>query len=176
MSDFFDENDNTIYLLTSKLGEHHCGMIATWVCMASLRTDEIRFTLSLSKFNDSCESIMKTGKFLIHKIPKSEYRTAYRFGSNHSKKIDKFLEDDFEIHSSGLKLFKRATNFGYAEMINTMDTEDRFILYCRLIQICNIKNQDTLKQKDLFELVTEEERSNLSSKYQNDSQRDTPSK
>jgi hypothetical protein len=57
-----------------------------------------------------------------------------------------------------------------------MDTEDRFILYCRLIQICNFKNQDTLKQKDLFELVTEEERSNLSSKYQNDSQRDTPSK
>ena|GEM_PF-5469556 len=62
----FAEKDFPVYILTSFDGQNHFGMLATWVMKASLRTDNLRFTIALSKYNESTKVILKSGRFVIH--------------------------------------------------------------------------------------------------------------
>ncbi len=177
MTPFFNEKDLTVFILTSELGGKHYGMVATWICPASLRTDELRFTLPLSKFNDSAKAILSTKKFILHKLSKSDFNLAFKMGSSHSNDVDKFQGEDFDIHSSGLRILKSSISHGVAEVLGSIEVEDRHILYCSLKEIKNKPTSElALSQADLFSQLTEEKRSILGAKYISDSKRDTPSK
>lgn len=177
MKPFFNENDFTVFVITSELEGKHFGMVATWICPASLRTDELRFTLPISKFNDSTRIILTTRKFILHKLPKSRFETAFNMGSNHSSAVDKFQSEEFEIHESGARILKLSLSFGAAEVISYIEAEDRFILYCSLKDIKETNNKEpSLSQQDLFFQLNEDQRKILGKKYLLDSERDTPKK
>jgi flavin reductase (DIM6/NTAB) family NADH-FMN oxidoreductase RutF len=177
MTPFFNENDFTVFVITSELDGKHFGMVATWICPASLRTDELRFTLPLSKYNDSAKAILGSRKFLLHKLPKSQFMTAFNMGSRHSTQVDKFQSEEFEIHESGARALKSSMSFGVAEVISLIEAEDRFILYCSLKNIKETNTKEpSLSQLDLFSQLNEEQRKVLGEKYLFDSQRDTPNK
>ncbi len=164
MKPFFNENDFTVFVITSELEGKHFGMVATWICPASLRTDELRFTLPISKFNDSTRIILTTRKFILHKLPKSRFETAFNM-------------EEFEIHESGARILKLSLSFGAAEVISYIEAEDRFILYCSLKDIKEINNKEpSLSQQDLFSQLNEDQRKILGKKYLLDSERDTPKK
>lgn len=171
---FIDESNNIVYLITSELAGNHYGMVATWVASASLRTDETRFTLPLSRYNNSANAIMSSGKFIIHTLPKSEFNLAFKFGGFHSNEIDKFQGENYLIDSSGIRVLKDAASYGVVEVINKIDADDRHILYCRMRSHEVLKDVETLKQCDLFQQLNPEQRGVLSSKYLSDSKRDTP--
>ena len=175
MIDFIDENNLTVYILTSEYEGKHYGMVATWICPASLRTDELRFTLALSKHNDSVNAIVRSRKFILHKISASSFKVALKMGSSHSNSVDKFLGEDFHVHESGLRVLKSSLAFGLASVISSMETEDRFILYCAVSKINSFdENTSGLTQKELFAQLSDDERKILGTKYINDSLRDTP--
>lgn len=174
MNPFINEDYNDVYIITSELDGHHLGMVVTWISIASLRNDELRFILSLSKYNETTQAIILRRNFIIHKIPKSSYKVAYRFGSSHSSERDKFEGEDYDVHKSGIRILSLACSYGYAEILEQMETEDRFIVYCKIREVIDLKNDDSLKQKDLFSLISAEEKQILSNKYSRDSLRDTP--
>jgi flavin reductase (DIM6/NTAB) family NADH-FMN oxidoreductase RutF len=173
---FIDENNNIVYVLTSELNGIHYGMVATWVASASLRTDETRFTLPLSKHNHSAKAIMSSGKFIIHTIPKSDYNLAFKFGGFHSTEVDKFQGENFVVDPSGIRILKNSASYGFAEVIGQIDADDRHILYCKMKSYEVLKDVEILKQSDLFHQLNPEQRDILSSKYLADSKRDTPLK
>jgi flavin reductase (DIM6/NTAB) family NADH-FMN oxidoreductase RutF len=177
MKPFFNENDFPVFVITSELEGKHFGMVATWICPASLRTDELRFTLPISKFNESTKAILSRRKFILHKLPKSRFETAFNMGSKHSSEMDKFQSEEFEIHESGARILKSSLSFGAAQVLSFIEAEDRFILYCSLkdIREINIK-EPILSQQDLFSQLNEDQRKILGKKYLQDSERDTPKK
>jgi len=175
MEKFINEDDSTIYVITSELDDKHYGMVATWICPASLRTDELRFTLALSKFNHSKKPILTTRKFIIHKLPLNQFMTAYRMGLHHSEEVDKFIDESYSTHESGVRVLKNASSYGLGSVLSFLETEDRYILYCSAGNILfNQKSIQELTQKDLFSQLTESDRLLLGKKYLNDCERDTP--
>ena len=175
MKNFIEENNLAVHVLTSELEGKHYAMVATWICPASLRTDELRFTLPLSKYNDSAKAIIGSKNFILHKLTKKSFETAFKMGSSHSSEVDKFHGEEFQIHASGARVLKSALASGYAKVITHMETEDRYILYCSLSEIkSNIDNESPLTQGDLFAQLREEDRKTLGAKYLSDCNRDTP--
>lgn len=172
---FIDEGNNIIYLMTSELDGNHFGMVATWIENASLRIDEVRFTFALSKFNSSTHAILKSKKFIIHTLPKHEFNLAFKFGAFHSADTDKFLDEDFFIHPSGIRVLKKASGYGLTDVVSELETEDRHILYCSMQSFEVLNEGECLKHRDFFEQLTIKQKEILSLKYKSDSERDTPS-
>lgn len=173
MSDLINDDNNKIYIITSRLQDTHFGMVATWITLASLRKDELRFTFSLSKFNNSAKAILETGEFIIHEIDESDFNVAYVFGLNHSLEIDKFQGLEMQTHSSGIRVLKNSISYAYVEVVKEMETEDRIVLYCRSEEIIKNKaNSISLIQSRLFKLLNNEQRKSLENKYISDCKRD----
>lgn len=167
------DDNSTIYIITSRLQDKHYGMIATWITMASLRQDELRFTLTLSKFNNSAKAIMETGEFIIHQISEKDFNIAYTFGFYHSDNYDKFSAIQYSDHRSGIRVLKDSQDFAYAEILNHFESEDRYILYCTCKNYSpSKKTSPALIQSRLFNLLNEDQRLNLEKKYQADCVRD----
>lgn len=167
------DDNSKIYIITSRLQDKHYGMVATWLTNASLRKDELRFTLALSKFNNSAQAILQTGEFIVHQISEKDFNLAYIFGFYHSDDHNKFSSTEYFDHRSGIRVLKNAQDHAYAEVINHIKTEDRHILYCTCKNYSAIqKTEPPLVQSRLFSLLNEEQRLNLEKKYQADCVRD----
>lgn len=163
-----------LYAITSVKSGKHYAMIAAWVAPASLRTNEIRFTLTLSKDNHSTATIMTAKQFLIQPLPESAFKMAFKFGLYHSERFDKFKNEEFMAHESGLRILKIAKAYGLAKIISHLENEDRIILNCAVDKmIKNSQDQTTLNKQNLFSQITESERTLLQQKFKNDSERET---
>ena len=77
MKNFIEESNLGVHILTSEFEGKHYAMLATWICPASLRIDELRFTLPLSKYNESAKAIIGSKKFILHKLRKSSFKTDF---------------------------------------------------------------------------------------------------
>lgn len=174
MQPLINESDFTIYALSTELEGKKFAMIATWVMTASLRTDELRFTIALSKFNDSTAAILKTKKFNIQTIDQKVPEVVYTLGSTHSLSYDKFAEPIWDYSTEHLPLLKVSMQASEAEVLSYLETDDRFIAYCRVTKNLRQFDGETLKQKDIFVLLPEKMKNELGLKYSNDCKRDTP--
>ncbi|MBL7665682.1 MAG: hypothetical protein JNM93_11165 [Bacteriovoracaceae bacterium] len=130
MNNLITDSSNKLYIITSYFEGKHYGMIASWICLASLMTEQVRFILCLSKFNHSAKAILITKKFILQAIRESDYEMAYIFGAKHSEEFDKFENINIRLHESGIKICNRDAKFMNVNVEQIMDTKDRYILYC----------------------------------------------
>jgi flavin reductase (DIM6/NTAB) family NADH-FMN oxidoreductase RutF len=147
-------------------------MIATWIMPASLRKDELRFSFALSKFNDSANAILNTGNFILHELPKSSYKLASKFGGHHSLTSNKFDGVPFTIHHSGIRLLEDVQAYAFSQVISKLETNDRYLLYCKSDEFKIFGDKDSLTQESLFEQIDFPDKQVLSSKYISDTLRD----
>jgi flavin reductase (DIM6/NTAB) family NADH-FMN oxidoreductase RutF len=176
VNSLINENNFPLYIISTRSEEKKFAMVATWVMVASLRQDELRFTLALSKYNDSARAILKTRSFNIHTISESEIEIAYIIGSDHSSLVDKFTNIPWGISSNGIPYLRNANAYSEAEVISEMETEDRYIIYCRCKNFKIFNTLPELTQSRFLSLLSNEKRNALSEKYQSDCKRDTPIK
>jgi len=172
MDNFLSVKNLVVYILTSAHEGKHYGMAATWVTPASLRLDEVRFTVALSKFNDSTAAIRATKKFLLQILPNNEARTAFRMGVLHSNEGGKFEDEAFTETDSGHRRLNHAIASNEAQVISELETEDRFILYCRMSPIKNTSNLEPLTHQCLFNQLSDSELAQLDQKFKQNSAQD----
>ena len=175
MKQLINDDLQSVYVLTSELEGNHYGMVATWICPASLRSDELRFTIPISKFNDSLKPIIHHKKFMLHLLGVSDFKLAFKMGAGHSSSLNKFEDINYTEHPSGLRILDTAISYGLTEVISWLETEDRFILYCKIREVIE-RRLDTspLYQQDFFKQLNDAERKILKTKFMEDSRRDTP--
>jgi flavin reductase (DIM6/NTAB) family NADH-FMN oxidoreductase RutF len=172
---FINESHNTVFVMTALSHGHHYAMVATWLAPASLRTDEVRFTFALSRHNRSADAILETKRFIIHKLPETEYLTAFSMGHEHSNEVDKFRQTPFTTGAEGIRILAGASAFGLAHVLGELPTEDRVILYCAVREFV-VKDPESreLTQEQLFHRLSQEQRDILTARYLADGRRDTP--
>ena len=173
MDQLIKETQLPVYVLTTNWEGRHYGMTATWVCKASLRSDELRLTVPLSKYNQTTKAILASQSFLLHLLPPSAASVAFTFGAFHSEEVDKFEGLQTQLHATGSKVLNVANRYGWAQVISTLETEDRIIVYCSIKEVVTLKNKiQLLTSERFFEQLDSAQKSTLHEKFKSNSDRD----
>jgi flavin reductase (DIM6/NTAB) family NADH-FMN oxidoreductase RutF len=168
-----DDKLSPFYLITANDGIADQGLMASWVMKASLRNDEIRFTMTLSKFNDTTQSVLKSKRFIIHLITTNDIDLAYTFSTAHSSATGKFKKTAFVRHNCGILYWGQCVEYALANTESYLETPDRYIFYCRTIEQQRLSNNENiLTVKSFFENLSSERSKFISEKFKNDSSRD----
>jgi flavin reductase (DIM6/NTAB) family NADH-FMN oxidoreductase RutF len=101
----FDEDQRPIFLVTAFDTSRPCGMIVTWVSLASLIPEDKRIVLILSPHNHTTQVLLQHRRFIIHLLAHHQAILVPTFGLYSSREVDKFASVPYQQDAdSGLPI------------------------------------------------------------------------
>lgn len=170
MSQLINDLDQPVYVLTSSFNGQNAGCVITWLTKASLNEKIPKIVFVMSKFNDTCQVLIKSRSFTLNLLASDQSEHFYHFGLEHSFTKDKFASVEHRRHAAGLILAHTA-GFAEGRIESLTETPDRIICYASLIHQ-EPSQRPGLKLRSALEQINPEQRQKLKNKMAADTLRD----
>ncbi len=123
-----------LWVLTSASGERRGGLIATFVCRASIVKAMPRVLVSLSIRHHSTNLVRESGAFALHLLTDQDCDLVWRFGLVSGREIDKLAGLEVRGSVTGSPVLSRSAAWLDCRVETSMDTGDREVFLAEVVE------------------------------------------
>ncbi len=163
------QTDRELWLVTATDGARRGGLIATFVCHASLVESLPRMLIAVARHHHTWELIEKSGAFGLHLIGQEHVELVWRFGLESGRGTDKLAGLSFEMGATGTPLLTDVLAWLDCRVEAGFDMGDRTIYLAEVVDARQMRNQPPLTMSRLLQIAPPERLEALSRLRQHDS-------
>lgn len=168
-ADLLNRIDRELWLVTAADGARRGGLIATFVCQASLVESLPRMLVALAKHHHTWQLIEASGAFGLHLLGRKHLDLVWRFGLESGRDTDKFAGLATETAKTGAPLLADAFGWLDCRVEARFDMGDRTIYVAEIVDARKISDEPPLTMKQLLQIASRERLDELSRLRQHDS-------
>ncbi|HEX7449922.1 MAG TPA: flavin reductase family protein [Pirellulales bacterium] len=163
------QTDRELWLVTAAAGPSRGGLIATFVCHASLVESLPRMLIALAKHHHTCHLIEASGAFGLHLIGPKHLDLVWRFGLESGHHIDKLSGLGVDTGATGAPLLSDVLARLDCQVEARFDMGDRTLYLSEVVDARQISDAAPLTMKQLLQIAPRERLEELSRLRQRDS-------
>jgi flavin reductase (DIM6/NTAB) family NADH-FMN oxidoreductase RutF len=152
-SALLDQTDRELWLVTAQTGTQRSGLIATYICNASLVPDLPRVLVGLAKQHHTRGLIEASDAFALHLLGEEHVGWVWRFGLCSGRDRDKFQGLATDTGATGSPLLAEALGWLDCRVEARLDTGDRTVYLGQVVQAELRRAAPPLTLKRLFQLA-----------------------
>jgi flavin reductase (DIM6/NTAB) family NADH-FMN oxidoreductase RutF len=171
----FSLTDRELWLVTSHAGSRRGGLIATFVCHASLVPELPRVLVAIAKQHQTWELIDHSQRFALHLIGEEQLELVWRFALQSGRQVDKFADLAFDIGKSGNPRLESTLGWLDCRVETQLETGDRTVYLAEVVEARALRAGKPLTMRRLLELAPAEKREQLKLLRQRDAAIDAAS-
>jgi flavin reductase (DIM6/NTAB) family NADH-FMN oxidoreductase RutF len=133
VAQILDRMNRELWLLTSAAGEHRGGLIATFVCNASIVPELPRVLVGLAKQHFTWQLVDSSGAFALHLLGEEHLDWVWRFGLQSGRDLDKFAGLNLQTGQTGSPLLRDALGWLECRVEGAMDIGDRTVYLAEVV-------------------------------------------
>jgi flavin reductase (DIM6/NTAB) family NADH-FMN oxidoreductase RutF len=149
----FERTDRELWIVTAADGSRRGGLVATFVCLASLVEDLPRTLVALSKQHNTWQLIEASNSFGLHLISASQLDWVWRFGLQTGRDCDKLADVKVETRITGSPLLSDAIGWLDCRVETRMDTGDRTVFLAHVVAARVNRDEPPLTMKELLRIA-----------------------
>lgn len=168
----FNLTDRELWIVTSADGDRRGGLVATFVCRASLVDELPRVLVALSKQHHTRQLIEVSNSFGLHLISPGQMDWLWHFGIQTGGDLDKLAGWATETAVTGAPLLTKALGWLDCRVENRMDTGDRSVYIAEVVAARFFRDEPPLTMKQLLKTAPRDRLDQLDDLRRRDSQID----
>ena len=168
----FNLTDRELWIVTAAHGERRGGLVATYVCRASLADSLPRILAALSKQHHTRQLIEASGAFGVHLISEKQLDWIWHFGIETGHTCEKLAGWPTETAVTGAPLLSEALGWFDCRVETRLDTGDRTVYVAEVLAARQIRDEPPLTMKELLHIAPRHRLDQLERLRQRDSARD----
>lgn len=168
-SEVFAHTDRELWLVTARGEGRQGGLIATFVCNASLPPELPRVLAAIARQHHTWQLIEASGAFALHLIGEAELDWVWRFGIHSGRDVDKLTGLNTRTGASGSPLLTDALGWLDCRVEARFDTGDRTAYLAQVIDAQLIRREPPLTMQRLLQLAPPDKLRTLKELRQRDS-------
>jgi flavin reductase (DIM6/NTAB) family NADH-FMN oxidoreductase RutF len=129
----FRRLDREVWLVTAAARGQRSGLIATFVCQASLPTRLPRVLVGLGKPHFTTELVEHSGAFALHLLGDEHLEWVWRFGTRSGRSVDKLAGLATHLGASGAPILNDARGWLDCRVEARLDTGDRTVYLAEVL-------------------------------------------
>lgn len=171
-SKLFTLTDRELWIVTASDRPRRGGLVATFVCVASLVDELPRMLIALSKQHYTRELIEASNAFGLHLISAGQLDWVSRFGLQTGREADKLSGLAIETGITGAPLLRDAIGWLDCRVEDRMDTGDRTVYLAEVVDARVNHDEPPLTMNQLLRIAPPERLQELKQLRERDSQVD----
>lgn len=168
----FNLTDRELWIVTAAQGDRRGGLVATFVCRASLVDSLPRVLAALSKQHHTRQLIEESGAFGLHLISAKQIDWVWHFGMESGHTADKLSGWSTEAAVTGAPLLSEAIGWLDCRVETRLDTGDRTVYVAEVLSARQMRDEPPLTMKELLRIAPRDRLHELEQLRQRDSARD----
>ena len=149
----FAQTDRELWLVTAAAGPRQSGLIATFVCHASLPPELPRVLLAIAKHHQTWQLIEESGTFALHLIGEEQLDYVWRFGLASGRDQDKFSGLAVHRGATGSPLVPEALGWLDCRVEARFDTGDRTAYLAEVVESRLERRDPPLTMRRMLQLA-----------------------
>src|SRR5687768_4588975 len=130
----FAQTDRELWLVTARAGSRRGGLIATFVCQASLPPELPRVLIAIARQHYTWQLIEESGAFALHLIGEQHLDYVWRFGLASGRDIEKLAGLTVLEGATGSPLLQDSLGWIDCRVEARFDTGDRTAYLAEIVQ------------------------------------------
>ncbi|HEV3339205.1 MAG TPA: flavin reductase family protein [Pirellulales bacterium] len=171
-SQLVGQTDRELWIVTAADGQRRGGLVATFVCLASLVEELPRVLIALAKQHHTQQLIEVSGVFGLHLIAARQLDWVWRFGLRSGRDFDKLAGLAHESGETGAPLLSDALGWLDCRVETRLDTGDRTVYLAEVVAARMNHDEPPLTMKELLKIVPPERLAQLKQLRERDSRID----
>lgn len=167
-SALFGQIDPPLWLATACAGRCRGGLVATFVCKASLVPELPRVVVGLAQQHRTWELIEASGAFALHLLDEKHLSWVWRFGLRSGREFDKFSGLPMRDGSTGVPLLEGVPGWLECRVEARLDTGDRTLYLADVVESKWTRDVVPLTFKRLLKLANSDQLRQLKEQEQHD--------
>lgn len=163
------QTDRELWLVTAADGARRGGLIATFVCQASLVESLPRMLVAVAKQHHTWELIEASGAFGLHLLGRKQVDLVWRFGLESGRDADKLSGMPCETGATDAPLLADVLAWLECRVEARYDMGDRTIYLTQVVDARQMSDEPPLTMKQLLQIAPRERLEELSRLRQRDS-------
>lgn len=168
-TDLFNLTDRELWIVTAAHGRRRGGLVATFVCRASLVETLPRVLAALAKQHHTWQLIEDSGSFGLHLFSAEQIDWVWHFGGSSGHAADKLAGWAYQTAVTGAPLLSEAIGWLDCRVESRLDTGDRTVYVAEVVAARQNRGDAPLTARELFRLAPPERRAELDQFRQRDS-------
>ncbi|HWB12789.1 MAG TPA: flavin reductase family protein [Pirellulales bacterium] len=164
--------DRELWIVTARDGQQRGGLVATFVCAASLVEELPRMLIALATQHHTHQLIEASGAFGLHLIAARQLDWVWRFGLQSGRDADKLAGLAQEAGATGAPLLSDAIGWFDCRVESRMETGDRTVYLAEVIAARMNGSETPLTFKELLKIAPAERLEQLKELRERDSRID----
>jgi len=132
-ADLFSRLDRELWLVTAADGERRGGLIATFVCQASIVPEMPRVLVGLARSHHTWELVDASRAFALHLLGEANLDWVWRFGLQSGRTVDKFAGLDVRNGTSGSPILAGGLGWLDCQVESRLETGDRTVFLAEVV-------------------------------------------
>jgi flavin reductase (DIM6/NTAB) family NADH-FMN oxidoreductase RutF len=150
----FAQLDPELWLATAAAGGQRGGLVATFVCQASIVTDLPRVLLGVARQHRTWELVEASNAFALHLLGERHLDWVWRFGLQSAREADKFEGLTVQTGATGSPVLEGALAWLDCRVEARLDTGDRTVYLAEVVTAGVNRPEPPLTLKRLRQLVS----------------------
>lgn len=167
-TEILGRTDRELWLVTAADGARRGGLIATFVCHASLVASLPRVLIALARHHHTCELVEASGAFGLHLIGREHLDLVWRFGLESGRDTEKLAGLNHEAATTGAPLLTDVLGWLDCRVEARLDMGDRMVFVAEVVDARQISDEPPLTMKQLLKIAPQERLEQLSRLRQRD--------
>ncbi|HXG11790.1 MAG TPA: flavin reductase family protein [Gemmataceae bacterium] len=168
----FAQLDPEIWLVTARAGDRRGGLIATFVCQASIVLELPRVVVGIARHHYTWELVEASGAFGLHLLGEEQLEWVWRFGLESGRDFDKLAGLATHTAATGSPLLTDALAWLDCRVEARFDTGDRTLYLAEVADGQRVGSAPPLTLKRLRQLAPPGRLCELGEQIKQDSIRD----
>lgn len=165
----FAQTDRELWLVTARAGARQGGLIATFVCHASLPPELPRVLVAIAKQHHTWQLIEDSGAFALHLVGEEQLDHVWRFGLASGRDVDKFAGRAVQQGTTGSPLLEDTLGWVDCRVEARFDTGDRTAYLAEVVDAQLHRRDPPLTMRRLLQLAPADKLQELRRQREHDS-------
>lgn len=152
-NNLFNLTDRELWIVTAAHGDRRGGLVATFVCRASLVDALPRVLMALSKQHHTHKLIEGSDGFGLHLISARQMDWVWHFGMQTGHEVDKLAGWNVETAVTGAPLLSDAIGWLDCRIESRMDTGDRTVYIAEVVAAHQNRDEPPLTMHELLKIA-----------------------
>ena len=164
--------DRELWIVTAADGPRRGGLVATFVCLASLVEELPRVLIALATQHHTHRLIETSGAFGLHLIAARQLDWVWHFGLQSGRDVDKLAGWKLESGVTGAPLLSDAIGWLDCRVETRMEIGDRTVYLAEVVTACMNHREIPLTANELMKIAPSERLEQLKQTRERDSRID----
>jgi flavin reductase (DIM6/NTAB) family NADH-FMN oxidoreductase RutF len=169
ISAFWGQLDPALWVVTARAGSARGGLIATFVCQASIVPELPRVLVGIAKQHHTWKLIEASNAFALHLLEDKHLDRVWRFGLQSGRETDKLEGLIFRDGATGSPLLTDALGWLDCRVEARLDSGDRTVYLAEVLDAEHVHKGTVFTLKRLLEIAPRDKLQELNKQMSHDS-------